>query len=95
MASFLVNQWWLVAIFVVSLVPLAMRIVSRGAIPTLRTLDRRWIFLLLTWAVLLPIYYIGVTGQTFPELPSALARATFADIRFSDPAFVDRALSAF
>ena len=32
------------------------------------------------WAVLVPIYYIGVTGQTFPEVPSALAKATFDQI---------------
>jgi hypothetical protein len=32
------------------------------------------------WSVLLPIYYIGVTGHTFPEVPSALARATFDEI---------------
>jgi hypothetical protein len=43
-------------------------------------LDRRWIFLLMFWSVLLPIYYIGVTGHTFPEVPSALARATFDEI---------------
>jgi hypothetical protein len=93
MASFLVNQWWLVAAFVASLVPLAMQIAARGAIPTLRTLDRRWIFLLLTWAVLLPIYYIGVTGQTFPELPSALARSTFDEIDRLQPG--DPVLLAF
>ena len=93
MASFLVNQWWLVTAFVLSLIPLAMQIISRGVIATLRTLDRRWIFLLLTWAVLLPIYYIGVTGQTFPELPSALARATFDEIERlqpGDPVRVER-----
>ncbi len=32
------------------------------------------------WSVLLPIYFIGVTGQTFPELPSALAHATFDEV---------------
>jgi hypothetical protein len=93
MASFLVNQWWLVAAFVLSLIPLAMQIISRGVIPTLRTLDRRWIFLLLTWAVLLPIYYIGVTGQTFPELPSALARSTFDELERLQPG--DPVLLAF
>jgi hypothetical protein len=51
--------------------------VSQGVLSTLRTLDRRWIFLLMAWAVLVPIYFIGVTGQTFPEFPSALAHATF------------------
>jgi hypothetical protein len=47
---------------------------------TLRTLDRRWIFLLMLWAVLFPIYFIGITGRTFPELPSALAHATFDEV---------------
>src|SRR5262245_3960665 len=93
MASFLVNQWWLVAAFVLSLIPLAMQAISRGVIPTLQTLDRRWIFLLLTWAVLLPIYYIGVTGQTFPEVPSALAKATFDEIERLKPG--DPVLLAF
>ncbi len=32
------------------------------------------------WSVLLPIYFIGVTGQTFPEVPSALAHATFDEV---------------
>ncbi len=32
------------------------------------------------WSVLLPIYFIGVTGRTFPEVPSALAHATFDEI---------------
>ena len=52
---------------------------------TLRTLDRRWIFLLMFWSVLVPIYYIGVTGQTFPEVPSALAQATFDEIDRLEP----------
>ena len=80
MVEFLVDQWWLVAAVVASLVPLARRFASGGLMPTLRTLDRRWIFLLLTWAVLVPIYFIGVTGRTFPELPGALAHATFDEI---------------
>jgi hypothetical protein len=32
------------------------------------------------WSVLFPIYFIGVTGRTFPELPSALAHATFDEV---------------
>ena len=80
MIEFLVTQWWLVAIVIGSLIPLAMRFASGGPLETLRTLDRRWIFLLLLWAVLIPIYFIGVTGRTFPEVPSALARATFDEI---------------
>ena len=51
-----------------------------GFLPTLRTLDRRWVFLLMFWAVLVPIYFVGVTGRTFPEIPSALAQATFDEI---------------
>jgi hypothetical protein len=35
--------------------------------------------------VLIPIYYVGVTGQTFPEVPSALAQATFDEIERLNP----------
>lgn len=93
MVEFLVDQWWLVAAVVASLVPLARRFVSGGLLPTLRTLDRRWIFLFLTWAVLVPIYFIGVTGRTFPELPGALAQATFDEIERLQPG--DPVLLAF
>lgn len=80
MIEFIVTQWWLVAIVIASLIPLVMRCASSGLLETLRTLDRRWIFLLLLWAVLIPIYFVGVTGRTFPEVPSALAEATFEEI---------------
>jgi len=73
MGDFLRDQWWVVAIFIGTLVPLVRRFASVGAMEALRTLDRRWIFLLMLWSVLFPIYFIGVTGRTFPELPSALA----------------------
>lgn len=85
MIEFIINQWWLVAIVVASLVPLAMRVFSSGLLETLRTLDRRWIFLLLLWTVLIPIYFVGVTGRTFPEVPSALAKATFEEIERLNP----------
>ena len=78
---------------VLSLVPLARRFARAGMLATLQTLDRRWIFLLLFWAVLVPIYYIGVTGKTFPEVPSALARATFDEIERLQPG--DPVLLAF
>ena len=93
MVEFLVDQWWLVVAVVASLVPLGRRFVSAGLLPTLQTLDRRWIFLLLTWAVLVPIYFIGVTGRTFPELPGALAQATFDEIEQLQPG--DPVLLAF
>ena len=35
---------------------------------------------MMAWSVLVPIYYVGVTGQTFPEVPSGLAQATFDEI---------------
>lgn len=85
MSEFLRNQWWVVAIIIGSMVPLARRFASVGFAEALRTLDRRWIFLLMLWAVLLPIYYIGITGQTFPELPSALAHATFDEVERLSP----------
>lgn len=80
MSDFLLHQWWLVAVVLASIAPLALQIARRGFIDTLQTLDRRWIFLLMLWSVLVPIYYIGVTGKTFPEVPSALAQAVFNEI---------------
>lgn len=85
MGAFILDQWWLVLIFIGTLVPLAGRFATAGVMPALRTLDRRWIFLLMFWSVLLPIYFIGVTGRTFPEVPSALAEATFAEIDRLNP----------
>ena len=72
--------WWVVVALVLSLLPLAVQFARQGVMSTLRVLDRRWIFLLMFWAVLMPIYYVGVTGQTLPEVPSALAQATFDEI---------------
>mgnify|MGYP001235405032 FL=1 len=40
-------------------------------------LDKRWIFLLMFLSVIIPIYIIGKTGLTFPEVPSVLAENTF------------------
>jgi hypothetical protein len=80
MLDFVVQQWWLVAAVIVSLIPLILQFVRRGFTGALDNLDRRWIFLLMLWSVLVPIYYVGVTGKTFPEIPSALAQATFDEI---------------
>ena len=80
MGDFLRQQWWLPLLVIGSLAPLAAQLASRGFLPTLRSLDRRWIFLLMFWAVLVPIDYIGVTGRTFPEVPSALTQTTFDQI---------------
>jgi hypothetical protein len=80
MAAFLKDAWWLVVLVLLSLTPLVMQVLRQGSLTTFRALDRRWIFLLMFWAVLLPIYYIGITGQTLPEVPSALAHATFDEI---------------
>src|SRR5262245_42914201 len=83
--DFLVQQWWLVVVVVGSLCPLLIRFAREGIIPVLRTLDRRWIFLMMFWAILVPIYFIGVTGKTFPEVPSALSQATFDEIERLSP----------
>ena len=93
MIDFIVTQWWLVAIAIGSLVPLAIQLASSGLLATVRTLDRRWVFLLMFWAVFIPIYFIGVTGRTFPEVPSALAHATFDEIERLRPG--DPVLLAF
>jgi hypothetical protein len=85
MGDFLIDQWWLVLIVIGTLAPLVRRFATAGIMPALRTLDRRWIFLMMFWAVLLPIYFIGVTGRTFPEVPSALAEATFSEIDRLNP----------
>jgi hypothetical protein len=78
--EFLGTAWWLIILVLASLVPLARQVAAQGLVPTLRSLDRRWVFLLMLWAVLIPIYYIGITGRTFPEIPSALAQSTFNEI---------------
>ena len=80
MLEFVTTQWWLILAMVLTLVPLIRQFVKQGALATLQTLDRRWIFLIMFWAVLIPIYYIGLTGETFPEVPGALAEATFNEI---------------
>ncbi len=46
----------------------------------LRTLDRRWIFLMMFVAVSAPIIIIGITRRTIPEVPSPLAHAVFNEI---------------
>jgi len=46
----------------------------------LKNLDKRWIFLMMFLAVSVPIYIIGKTGKTFPEVPTLLAEATFQAI---------------
>jgi len=43
----------------------------------LKNLDRRWIFLLMFLSVSIPIIIIGITGQSFPEKPTALSITTF------------------
>ena len=93
MTDFLVHQWWLIALVVASLVPLVRQFASGGLLATARTLDRRWIFLLMFWAILVPIYVIAVTGRTFPEVPSALSEATFAEVERLKPG--DPVLLAF
>lgn len=93
MGEFLITQWWLVALVIGSLVPLVRQFWRAGFWATLTSLDRRWIFLLLLWSVLVPIYFIGVTGRTFPEVPSALAHATFDEIDRLEPG--DPVLLAF
>ena len=93
MVDFIVEQWWLVVVVCGSMTPLAMQFARAGLLSTLGSLDRRWIFLLMLWCVLVPIYYIGSTGQTFPEVPSALSQATFDEIeRLAEG---DRVLLAF
>src|SRR5438309_8971536 len=80
MTDFIIHQWWLVLVVLASLVPLALKMAREGIAKTLSELDRRWVFLLMLWAVLVPIYFIGVTGATFPEVPSALSEAVFDEI---------------
>lgn len=43
----------------------------------LKNLDKRWIFLLMMICVAAPIYIIGKTGKTFPEVPTQLAKNVF------------------
>ena len=46
----------------------------------LKNLDRRWIFLLMFLSVSIPFIIIGITGQSFPEKPTALSITTFETI---------------
>jgi len=46
----------------------------------LKNLDKRWIFLLMFICVAIPIYVIGKTGKTFPEVPTLLAENVFEAI---------------
>lgn len=84
MGAFILQQWWLVLAVVLSLAPLILKLTKEG-LDGIRTLDRRWIFLLMLWSVLIPIYYIGITGKTFPEVPSALSQAAFDEIERLNP----------
>ena len=43
----------------------------------LANLDKRWIFLMMFIVVSIPIFIIGKTGKTFPEVPSKLAEDTY------------------
>jgi len=58
-----------------------------------KTLDRRWIFLLMFLAVAIPIYVIAKTGQTFPEKALPLARNVFDEIEKLKPG--DKVLLSF
>jgi len=58
-----------------------------------RTLDRRWIFILMFLAVSIPIYVIGVTKETFPETPLPLATNVFEEVEALEEG--DRVLLAF
>jgi hypothetical protein len=51
---------------------------------TLKNLDKRWIFLLMFLCVSVPIYIIGKTGKTFPEVPTVLGKATFQAVEELD-----------
>jgi len=46
----------------------------------LKNLDKRWIFLLMFLSVVIPIYIIGKTGKTFPEVPTVLSYNVFNEI---------------
>jgi hypothetical protein len=76
---------WLVLLVAASLIPLAMQFVRKGFLTGVKQMDRRWIFLLMLWCVLVPIYYIGVTGKTLPEVPSPLVRSAFDEIERLQP----------
>lgn len=51
----------------------------------LKSLDRRWIFLMMFLSVSIPIIIIGLTGQSFPEKPTDLAYSTFYAIEDLEP----------
>jgi hypothetical protein len=45
-----------------------------------KTLDRRWIFLMMLLSVAVPILVIGYTGKAFPEVPTKMAQDVFDEI---------------
>ena len=47
---------------------------------SLRSIDRRWIFLCMAVAVAAPILWVGVTGRTLAEVPTDAARDCFREI---------------
>jgi hypothetical protein len=49
-----------------------------------KNLDKRWIFLLMFLSVVVPIYIIGKTGKTFPEVPTILSKEVFKAIEELD-----------
>ena len=51
----------------------------------LKNLDKRWIFLMMLLSVGIPIYVIGKTGKTLPEVPTILAKNTFDAIEALKP----------
>ena len=78
MGDFLRDQWWVVVIFVGTLVPLVRRFVSAGFIETLRTLDRRWIFLLMLLVSAVSDLFHRCHG---PHVPGATERPGARDVR--------------
>jgi hypothetical protein len=59
----------------------------------IKNIDRRWIFLLMLLAVMIPIYVTGKTKETFPEKPTKLAKNVYTAIQALEPG--DRVMFAF
>lgn len=51
----------------------------------LNRIDRRWIFLAMSLCVAGPIIWVGVTGKTFPEAPTAQSKGAFDVIQNLPP----------
>ena len=67
------QQWWLLVVIAASLRRSPCDSCRRASCRRSGRWDRRWIFLLMAWAVLVPICTMFVSPPAFPEFPASVA----------------------